>query len=56
MRLPRLAVIAIACLVFVDVKFGNGRLIDALEDEATRAGYWLSNELDGLSHQIARFH
>jgi hypothetical protein len=56
MRLPRLAVIAIACLVFVDVKFGNGRLIDTLEDEATRAGYWLSNELDGLSHQIARFH
>jgi hypothetical protein len=56
MTLPRLAIIAIACLVFVDVKFGNGRLVDSLEDQTSRLGYWLTNEFDSLSHQIARFH
>jgi hypothetical protein len=55
MTIPRLAVIAIACLLFVDVKFDNGRLVDSLEDQATRLGYWLSSEFDDLSHRIARF-
>jgi hypothetical protein len=54
MTIPRLAVIAIACLFFVDVKFGNGHLVEAVEDQATRLGYWLSSELDDLSHRITR--
>jgi hypothetical protein len=56
MTFPRLAVIAIACLVFFDMKFGNGRLVNSLEDQASRLGSWLSSEFDGLSHKIARFH
>jgi hypothetical protein len=56
MTIPRFAVIAIACLLFVDVKFDNGRLTDSLEDQAARVGYWLSSEFDDLSHRIARFH
>jgi hypothetical protein len=44
MTIPRFAVIAIACLLFVDVKFDNGRLTDSLEDQAARVGYWLSSE------------
>jgi hypothetical protein len=56
MTMPRLAVVAIACLLFVDVKFGKGRLVVSLENQATRLDYWLSSELDDLSHRIARFH
>jgi hypothetical protein len=55
MTMPRLIVIAIACLFFVDVKFGNGRLVDSLEDQATRLAYWLNNEFTDLSHGLIRF-
>jgi hypothetical protein len=56
MTVPRLVLIAIACLFFVDVRFGNGRLVDSVEDQATRLGYWLNNEFDDLARRIARFH
>jgi hypothetical protein len=56
MTMPRLAVIAIACLVFFDMKFGGGQIVGSLEDQASRLGYWLSNEFGDLSHRIARFH
>jgi hypothetical protein len=56
MTIPRLAVIAIVCIFVVDVKFGNGRLVDSLEDQATRLGYWLGSEFDDISHRIARFY
>jgi hypothetical protein len=55
MTMPRLIVIAIACLFFVDVKFGNGRLIDSVTDQATRLGYWLNSEFDDLSRGLVRF-
>jgi hypothetical protein len=48
MTIPRFAVIAIACLLFVDAKFDNGRLTDSLEDQAARLGYWLSSEFDDV--------
>ena len=34
MTVPRLALIAIACFVFIDMKFGDGRTVDALWDQA----------------------
>jgi hypothetical protein len=52
MTIPCLAIIVIACLFFVDVEFGNGRLVEAVADQATRLGYWLSEEFDS----IARFY
>jgi hypothetical protein len=55
MTVPRLVVIAIALLVFADMKFGGGRVVDALWYQATRLGYWLNNEFDGISHRIAQF-
>jgi hypothetical protein len=55
MTMPRLIVIAIACLFLVDVKFGNGRLVDSLEDQAARLGYWLNSEFDDLSRGLIRF-
>jgi hypothetical protein len=55
MTIPRLTVIAIALIVFADMKFGGGRGVDALWYQVTRLGYWLSNEFDSLSHMIAQF-
>ena len=55
MTIPRLAVIATACVVFVDLKFGSGRLVDALWDEATRLGYWLDSAFSDLSYKIAHY-
>jgi hypothetical protein len=55
MTVPRLAVIAIVCFLFVDLKFGSGRGVDALWDQATRLGHWLNTEFDALSNMIARF-
>jgi hypothetical protein len=56
MTIPRLAVIAIACLLFVDVKFGNGRLVEAVDDQVTRLGYWLTKEFDSIARGITRFY
>ena len=56
MAIPRLAVLMIACFLFFDGKFGSGRLVDTVRDEATRVGYWLNNEFNGLSNRITRFH
>jgi hypothetical protein len=55
MTIPRLAAIATVCVLLVDMKFGNGRLVDALWDETTRLGYWLNNEIGNLSYKIAHF-
>src|SRR5260370_948213 len=52
MTMPRLAVIAIACLVFFDMKFGSGQIVGSLGDQASRLGYWLSNEFGDLSRRI----
>jgi hypothetical protein len=55
MTIPRFVVIAIACLVFFDMKYGSGRIVDSLEDQASRVGYRLNSEFDDLSRRIARF-
>jgi hypothetical protein len=55
MTIPRFVVIAIACLVFLDMKYGSGRIVDSLEDQASRVGYRLNSEFDDLSRRIARF-
>jgi hypothetical protein len=55
MTITRLAVIAIAFALFIDMKFSNARLFDALWGEVTRLGYWLNSEISGLT-RIARLH
>jgi hypothetical protein len=54
MTVPRLVLIAFACLVFIDLKFGGGRALDALWDQAKSLGYWLNNEFQGITYRIAR--
>jgi hypothetical protein len=54
MTIPRLAAIAFVCLVFIDMKFGGGRIVDALWDQAKSVGYSLNNELQGLTYRLAR--
>jgi hypothetical protein len=54
MTIPRLAAIAIACLVFIDMKFGGGQIVGALWDQAKSLGYSLNNELQGLTYRLAR--
>jgi hypothetical protein len=49
MTIPRLAIIAIACLFVVDMEFGNGRLVEAVGDQVTQLGYWLSKEFDSIA-------
>jgi hypothetical protein len=56
MTVPRLALIAIACFVFIDLKFGGGQTLDAIWDQAKSLGYWLNNEFQGVTYKIARFH
>ena len=56
MTIPRMAIIAIVCLFVVDVEFGNGRLIEAVDNQVTQLGYWLSKEFDSISREIARFY
>jgi hypothetical protein len=54
MTTPRLAAIAIACLVFIDVQFGGGQIVDAFWDQAKSVGHSLSNEIQGLTYRLAR--
>jgi hypothetical protein len=54
--IPRLAAIAIACLVFVDMKFGGSQIAGALRDRAKSVGYSLNNELQGVTYGIGRLH
>jgi hypothetical protein len=54
MTAPRLAVIAIACFVLVDMKFGGGRIVDALYGQAITLGHWLNNQFQGITYRIAR--
>ena len=54
MTIPRLAAIAFVCLVFIDMKFGGGRIVDALWDQAKSLGYWLNNEFQSITYRIAR--
>jgi hypothetical protein len=54
MTVPRLLLIAIACFVFIDLKFGGGRTLDAFWDQATRLGYWLTNEIQSITYKIPR--
>jgi hypothetical protein len=56
MTVPRLALIAIAGFVFIDLKFGGGRTLDAIWDQAKSLGYWLNNEFQSVTYKIARFH
>ena len=51
MTIPRLAAIAFVCLVFVDIKFGGGRIGDTLWDQAKSLGYWLNNKVQGITYR-----
>ncbi len=54
MTIPRLVAIAFVCLVFIDMKFGGGRIVDALSDQSKSLGYWLNNEFQSITYRIAR--
>jgi hypothetical protein len=54
MTIPRLAAIAIAYLVFIDMKFGGSQIVDAIWDQAMSLGHSLSNEVQGLTFRLAR--
>jgi hypothetical protein len=54
MTTPRLAAIAIACLVFIDMKFDGGQIVDAIWDQAKSLGHSLNNEFQGLTYRPAR--
>jgi hypothetical protein len=54
MTIPRLAVIAIVSLVLMDMKFGGGRIVDAIWDQAKSVGYSLNNEFQSITYRIAR--
>ena len=56
MTVPRLLLIAFACFVFVDLKFGGGRTLDAAWDQISRLGNWLDSEFHSVSYEIARLH
>jgi hypothetical protein len=56
MTVPRLVLIAIACFMFIDLKFGGGRTLDAIWDQATNLGYWLNNEFQSVAYKIAPLH
>jgi hypothetical protein len=56
MTVPRLLLIAITCFAFIDLKFGGGRTLDALWDQARSLGYWLNNEFQSVTYKIARLH
>jgi hypothetical protein len=56
MTVTRLVLIAIACFVFIDLKFGGGRTLDALWDQAVSLGHWLNSEFQSITYQIARLH
>ncbi|HEV3373724.1 MAG TPA: hypothetical protein VG145_14350 [Xanthobacteraceae bacterium] len=42
-------------VVFVDYRYGNGRLIDKASEQTTQLGYWLKDELGMLQRKIAPF-
>ena len=54
MTLRRLLLIAFACFVFIDLKFGGGRTLDAIWDHARSLGYWLNSEFQSITYKIAR--
>jgi len=54
MTVPRLLLIAFACFVFIDLKFGGGRTLDAIWDHARSLGYWLNSEFQSITYKIAR--
>ena len=54
MTIPRLAAIAFVCLVFIDMKFGGGQIVDALWGQAKSLGYWLNNEFQSITYRVAR--
>ena len=56
MTVPRLLLIAIACFVFIDLKFGGGRTLDALWDQSRSFAYWLNGHFQNVTYKIARIH
>jgi len=53
MTAPKLLVAAFISLLLFDYKFNNGRLVDALSDQAIQFGYWLNSELSSLERRLA---
>jgi hypothetical protein len=56
MTIARLAVILSVGVIILDKIFNDGRLADALWDRAVQFGYWLNDELSGLTYHISSFH
>jgi hypothetical protein len=56
MTFPRTLAVILVALAVLDMKFGNGRLTDALRDQASHFGYWLNDEVSGVVHKIAPYH
>jgi hypothetical protein len=55
MASPKLLVFAFVALLAFDYKFNNGRLIEALSEQATQFGYWLNGELSSIERRLAPF-
>ena len=52
MTVPRVVLLLLACIVFADYRFGNGRLIESVSAQTTQLGYKLSDELSKLERLI----
>ena len=56
MTLPRILLLLAAGVLFADYRFGDGRLIATLSDQATQLVYKLNDELSKLERQVAPSH
>jgi hypothetical protein len=50
---PKLIILTFIALLLFDYKYNNGHLIDALSDQATQFGHWLSSELSSIERRVA---
>jgi hypothetical protein len=52
MTISRQVLIISIVIAVADLTFNNGRLIDALWDQMTQFGHWLSDRLSTLTRKI----
>jgi hypothetical protein len=53
---PKLLILIFIALLVFDYEYNNGRLIDALSDQAAQIGYWLNIELSNIERRLVPFH
>jgi len=56
MTFTRHIIIVSIVVAFVDFKFSNGRLVDALWDQTRHLGYSLNDQFSGVTDKISPFH